>query len=145
MDVQFFLRERTNFIRSYYQTAAQPFQSAISAIEAGTPPYDNPPFDDSGEPPFLADWIEAKTALEVLGRSCVTMLSGSLDLYLKRWEKMRGIAWEVNERRKVLRDKGIRGYLAAIAEIVPMDLDTCEADLDLVEQVTLEFNSKLVE
>ena len=140
MNVQFFLRERTKFIRHYYRTAAQPFQSAMSAIQDGAPPYDNPPFDDSGEPPFLEDWIEAKTALEVLGRSCVSMLSGSFDLYLKRWEEMRNISWKGNERRKVLRKKGIRGYLAAIAKIVPMDLNTCEADLDIVEQVTLARN-----
>ena len=57
MDVLFFLRERTKFIRYFYETAAEPFRETIRKIEADEAPFDNPPYSEDGEPPFLEEWM----------------------------------------------------------------------------------------
>jgi len=35
MDVLYFLKERTEFIRRYYDTASEPFQETLRKIEVG--------------------------------------------------------------------------------------------------------------
>jgi hypothetical protein len=86
MDVLFFLKERTNFIRFYYDAASKPFCEIKRKIEEREPPFDNPPDDESGEPPNLEDWTQADEAQEILGRTCISMPSASLQLYFKTWE-----------------------------------------------------------
>jgi hypothetical protein len=54
MDVLWFLKERTAFLRRFYDLASEPFNEVKRKISAGEPPYDDPPFDDSGEPPYLS-------------------------------------------------------------------------------------------
>ena len=59
MDVLFFLKERTKFIRYFYETAGEPFRETIRKIEADEAPFDDPPYSEDGEPPFLEEWTEA--------------------------------------------------------------------------------------
>lgn len=63
MDVLYFLKERTRFIRYFYETACQPFRETMRKIEAGEEPFE-PPYSEDGEPPFLTEWLEADTALD---------------------------------------------------------------------------------
>ena len=39
MDVLYFLKERTQFIRKYYETASEPFREIMRKIEAGEAPF----------------------------------------------------------------------------------------------------------
>jgi hypothetical protein len=87
MDVGWFLKERTKFIRHYYAVAAEPFEAIKSKIEKGEEPYE-PPYSEDGEPPFLEEWSDAETCIQVIGRTCVTMLSESLKLYFQTWEEL---------------------------------------------------------
>lgn len=75
MDVAWFFRERTRFIRFTYERAAKPFIEMKQQMEGGFPPFDDPPYSEDPEPPFMAEWSDAETAIVVLGRSCVSMLS----------------------------------------------------------------------
>ena len=43
MDILFFLKERTRFIRYFYETAGEPFHETTRKIEASEPPFDNTP------------------------------------------------------------------------------------------------------
>jgi len=86
MDILYFLKERTRFIRYYYETAAEPFHEIKRKIKAKEEPFDDPPYSEDVEPPFLEEWIEAETALEILGRTCILLLSTSLQLYFRTWE-----------------------------------------------------------
>ena len=43
MEVLFFLKERTKFIRHFYDAAGDPFHETKRRIEAGEAPFDNPP------------------------------------------------------------------------------------------------------
>ena len=87
MDVLFFFKQRTRFIRHFYETAGMPFRETKRKIEAKEPPFDDPPYSEDGEPPYVEEWIAASEAQEVLGRTCLSMLSTSLQLYFMTWEK----------------------------------------------------------
>ncbi len=50
-----------------------------------------PPYSEDGEPPFLDEWIRAKTSIEITGATCVSMLSEALKLYFKTWERELGL------------------------------------------------------
>jgi hypothetical protein len=69
MDILYFLEERTKFTRYYYETAASPFREIQRKIDANEPPFDDPPWGDSGEPAFLEEWLTAEDGVRVLDRS----------------------------------------------------------------------------
>ncbi len=83
MDAHYFLKNRAAMIRFFYSEATKRFIEIKRRIEAAEPPYDNPPWDDSGEPPYLKEWIDADTATELLGTASIAMLSDSIKLYFK--------------------------------------------------------------
>lgn len=140
MDVLFFFKERTRFIRQFYNTAAAPFMQTMKAIEDSEPPFDNPPYSEDGEPAYLAEWIEASEALEVLGRTCLSMLSPSLQLYFRRWEQQFGVQWEADEKKKAFKKGFLNGYMFCFEQVLGISRDDCPANLDLIEQVTLARN-----
>lgn len=140
MDVLFFLRERTKFIRHFYETAGEPFRETMRKIEADEPPYDDPPYSEDGEPPYLEEWMQANEGLEVLGRTCISMLSPSLQLYFKIWENELGIRWEEGERERAFRNGFLKGYQICFGEVLGLSWNECPADLDLIEQITLARN-----
>ena len=88
MDILFFFQKRTDFIRRFYEDASLVFTDRMSMIEDGKPPYNDPdePVYESDEPPYLAEWGGAKESLEVLGLTCILMLSASLHAYFQAWE-----------------------------------------------------------
>ena len=140
MDVLFFLKERTRFTRYFYETAGEPFRETIRRIEADEPPFDNPPYSEDGEPPYLEEWMQAEEGLEVLGRTCLSMLSPSLQLYFKTWERELGIRWEEGERERAFRKGFLRGYQICFGEVLGLSWDECPANLDLIEQIALGRN-----
>lgn len=137
MDVLFFLKERTKFIRYFYETAAEPFRETMRKIKAGEAPFDNPPYTEDGEPPFLEEWMEADEGLEVLGRACISMLSASLQLYFKTWENELGITWEKGEMKRAFKNGFLHGYKTCFGEALLLSWDDCPADFALLEQVVL--------
>ncbi|MCZ7889729.1 hypothetical protein [Agrobacterium salinitolerans] len=110
MEVLYFLRERLTSIRNFYETSSGPFREVIAAIEDNRPPFDDPPYSEDGEPPYFAEWMEAYSALEVLGRTCVSMLSASLQLYFKSRESELCVKWEKGERAKAFKEGMIQGH-----------------------------------
>lgn len=140
MDVLSFLKERTKFIRHFYETAGEPFRETMRKIEADEPPFDNPPYSEDGEPPYLEEWIQAEEGLDVLGRTCLSMLSSSIQLYFKTWESELRIRWEEGERERAFRKGFLRGYLICFGEVLGLSWDECPANLDLIEQITLGRN-----
>lgn len=140
MDVRYFLKRRTRFIRRFYETASAPFSETIRKIEAEEAPFDNPPYYEDGEPHYLEEWIEADTGRELVGRSCVSMLAGTLGLFFREWEAALGIVWEPGERAKAWRTGLRAGYLPALGRAVHLPVDDCPADLAVIEQVILARN-----
>ena len=140
MHVLWFLKERTTFIRRFYEQAGEPFREIMRKIEASEAPFDDPPYSEDGEPPFLVEWSEAHMALEVLGRTCVSMLSASIQLYFKCWEAELGVTWKPGERENAFKSGFIEGYKVTFGELLGLDWGDCPVDFGVLEQVNLARN-----
>ena len=64
------------------------------------------------------------------------MLSASLNLYCRTWEKELSIRWANGERKSAFRNR----YLNCFEAILEQGWEDCPADLALVEQITLARN-----
>jgi hypothetical protein len=134
VDVDFFFKQRAKFIRQYYTTAVSPFATIKQKIEAGEDPY-APPYSEDGEPPFLEEWIDADTGIQIVGRTCISMLSESLKVYFQTWEELFGV--KCRERLPaVFKKRGFwSGYRDCFSQIAELDWSACPADLSVIEQV----------
>lgn len=138
MDIEFFLKDRTKFIRYFYDVAAGPFTKIMNDIENGVEPY-TPPYSEDDEPPFLTEWLDAKAGLETCGHHALSMLSSSLQLYLKAWvdrlDRYHGMKFEINFKNK--------GWFNGDREIfndVGLNMSECPANLEIIEQIPLVRN-----
>ncbi|PAQ08135.1 hypothetical protein [Mesorhizobium temperatum] len=139
MDVLWFLTQRTKFIRRYYETASAPFREIIRKIEAEEAPYE-PPYSEDPEPPFLTEWGDANTSLDVLGATCVSMLSESLKLYFSTWEGLLHVDCGKHSRSSF--KKGfVSGYRDCFGTVLKADWSDCPADFDVLEQIVLARNA----
>jgi hypothetical protein len=138
VDIVAFLKLRTAFIRYFYENGVRPFNEIKTAIEKGEEPY-VPPYSEDGEPPFLDEWMDAEQAVETVGHACISMLSSSLQLFLKTWvsrlEQELGIKFHLDFKKH----GWFNGYKQVFA-LVEFPLSECTADLDIIEQVTLARN-----
>lgn len=139
MDVNYFLKKRTSFIRFYYDAAAKPFSDRKDAIENHQAPFDNPGYSDDGEPPFLDAWMDSDAARKVLGLSCVSLLSDSLKLYFHTLQT-RVIWFGFEDKTGAFRNGFLAAYLEVLQEILDTDWSDCPADLGVIEQIVLARN-----
>lgn len=138
MDIDYFLKNRTKFIRYFYNKATEPFKSIITAIEQEEEPY-IPQYSEDPEPQFLEEWLEANTGIETVGHAALSMLSSSLQLFLKEWVQRlktnHGMEFQVNFKKR----GWFNGY-RKIFEEIEMPMSECPADLEIIEQVALARN-----
>lgn len=139
MDVDFFLKERTKFIREYYATAVTPFETIISKIENCEEPY-VPPYSEDGEPPFLAEWSDADASIQIVGRTCVSMLSESLKMYLQTWEGLLRLRCQPALSSIFKKQGFFAGYKECFRQAAGLDWENCPADLAVIEQIILARN-----
>ena len=103
MDIEYFLKSRTAFIRYFYENAVRPFSEIKTAIENEEEPF-IPPYSEDAEPAFLEEWMESDTGIETIGHACISMLSSSLHLFMKAWvgrlEREHGMSFDVNFKKK---------------------------------------------
>ena len=103
MQIEVFLKMRTAFIRYFYENTAKPFEQTKAAIENEEEPY-VPPYSEDGEPPFLEEWMDAEQGADTVGHVCISMLSSSLQLFLKAWvdrlKKEHGMKFKVDFKKK---------------------------------------------
>lgn len=138
MDVEFFLAERTKFIRVFYDDAIRPFAERKRLIEQEEPPF-VPSYSEDGEPAFLVEWLDAEAGIELVGRTCVSMLSDSLKLYFSEWEHQLGIACQ-KQCKKAFKRGFLQGFRACIQHYTDIDWSKGPFDLDVIEQVILARN-----
>lgn len=140
MDVLFFFKRRTEFIRRFYEIAGTPFLETMRKIKAEEPPFDDPPYSEDGLPPYEAEWIDAWEAQEVLGRTCVSMLSTSLRLYFEMWERELGIRGVSRGRKRRFKGGFLNHYKTYFEKILRLSWVDCPANLELIEQLILARN-----
>lgn len=139
MDILFFLKERITFIRYYYNSASLVFTDTKQKIENGEHPFDDAREEDC--PPYEVEWQNADMGLDFLGRTCVSMLSASLQLYFLTWEAQFNIRWEEGERKKTFKSGFVDGYRKCFGEALGIPWDKCPVDFSVLEQVVLARNS----
>ncbi len=138
MDILHFLKIRLHFAHYFFETAGTPFTNIKKAIENEEPPFVRL-YDESGEPPYLCEWLDADTGIDSVGLTTLSMIASSLQLFLNDWVKLR------LEHRTDYRynRKDAQGWFNAYKKIfrkVGLALDECSADLDLIEQAILARN-----
>lgn len=137
MDLDYFLKKRLEYAKFFFTTAVKPFEEILSSIEKEELPY-VPVYDESGEPQFLKEWMDASTGLESVGITALSMLASSLQLFLNDWVRR-----VERQDDKYIRTHKKRGWFYAyqkILEQVGLKLERCPADLELIEQVVLARN-----
>ena len=82
MDIHFFLKQRTRFIGRHYDACVAAFDQQKRLIDAEASPFDNPPYSEDGQPAYLEEWFDADASIQLVGISCVSLLSDALKLYL---------------------------------------------------------------
>jgi hypothetical protein len=136
LDLEYFLKERTKFVRYFYENAARPFERTIKLIEEEKKPFVSP-YSEGGEPAFFTEWLEARDALVSVGLAAVSMLSSSLQLFLSSWTDR----IDYGETKLKRTDK--KGWLNAYKKIMinfDINLSDCPANWELIEQVILVRN-----
>jgi hypothetical protein len=140
MDLLYFLKARTAFIRHFYNVASVPFAEMKRKIESGEAPFELHLVEYEDEPPFTTEWIEAESCLEVLGRVCISMLSAYLKLYFDTWRAHLGIELQ-QEDKLVLRNHGVlKGYKWIFGGRLGIEWADCPADFAVLEQTFLARN-----
>ena len=139
MDVLAFLKMRTDFITYYYSTAVGPFCNIQNSINDQTPPFDDPPYDESGEPAFLVEWLDADLGKEMVGFHCISLLSESMKVYFSELPTLvRGFEFE---SQKPFRKGFLNPYLTALSKHLGIDWQLERIDFDTIEQIVLARNN----
>jgi hypothetical protein len=143
MDVFYFLNERTELARHFYDTASAPMLETKRLIKAGETPFNSPPYDESGEPPYLQVWLRADVELELVGRAAVSMVSEAMKQFFVSWERRMFSGGRPCQKHfsKAFADGFLSGYSACFGDAFVMDWKSCPARLDIVEQVILARNA----
>jgi len=141
LDINFFLKLRTEFIRFFYAEAVKSFLDIQHKIEKGLPPFNDPPYSEDPEPPFLEEWMNAATGINVVGQSCVSLLSDSLKLYFNTLQtRVIGFVLSDAENSATKGQGFVALYKNALGEILDTDWTDCPARFDVIEQVVLARN-----
>lgn len=140
MDIRWFLKQRLDFIRSHYDGGASAFVDIKRRIEEGEAPFDNPPYSEDGEPPFLTEWIDADTSIDLVGIACVSLLSDALKLYFNLI-KQREFRFEFDaSEKKALKNGFVGAFRDALGEILDTDWVESGINFAIIEQVVLTRN-----
>ncbi|WP_313552988.1 hypothetical protein [Brevundimonas sp.] len=138
MDVNFFLKERTRFVRSFYDQGVAPFRDIQKRIEDKAPPFDDPPCSEDGEPAFLTEWLDAETSADLLSQTCVSLLSDTLKLYFNTLQAEIGFAFDQGD--KAFRKGFVGAYRDALGDIFETDWSDCPVRFSVIEQAVLARN-----
>ena len=113
MDVVYFLKGRTNFIRFYYDQCVVPFAKIKHQIENHLPPFDDPPYSEDPEPPYLDKWMDAHMAFDIAGFVMrLTVVRSFLKLYFASLQhRVIGFRFGNKEREKNAFKEGVRSCL----------------------------------
>jgi hypothetical protein len=136
MEILWFLKQRTAFVRQLYNTSSEPYNLRKKLIESQSAPY-IPRSSDKHEPDFISEWTEADDSLHVLACSCISIISVTLNSYFK--------AWEIKSTIKLPKDKKftngwLHGYLDHFSTTIGIDTSECPANLSLLEEIILVRN-----
>ncbi|MCL8307664.1 hypothetical protein [Pseudomonas putida] len=138
MDIRFFFEQRLGFIRQLYLNGSASFDERKRKIENEEAPF-IPPYSEDGEPPFQVEWEEADASIQVLGSSCLSMISASLHIYLVEWQDRLGPAPDCT--KAAFKSGWPAGYKAYYESHGSDKFETGPFDYSLVSEIVLARNS----
>lgn len=138
MDVRYFLNRKVNFIRQFYKMSSAAFIERKRQIESEEEPY-VPPYSEDPEPAFLEEWLEAEESLQVVGRTCISMLAAVFHLYFKTWERQIGIPVDASLKAD-FKNGWFNGYKAYFARHFRIRFEDSPSKLGVLEEIVLVRN-----
>ncbi len=138
MDVRYFLKQRVEFIRQFYVISSAAYIERKRLIEAEEEPF-IPPYSEDPEPAFLDEWLEAEESLQVLGRTCISMLAAIFHLYFKTWERQIGIPVDASFKAD-FKTGWLNGYKAYFARHFHVRFEDSPTSLAVLEEIVLVRN-----
>src|SRR5260370_34625280 len=134
MDIAFFLKRRTEFIRYFYLECAKSFSDIQHRIEHGLPLFDDHPYSEDSEPAFLEEWMNAAAGIELVGRSCVALLSDALKIYFNTLQhRIIGFSFAAAEIPGRPKRSFVGIYREALGEILETDWCDSGINFELIE------------
>jgi len=138
VDVRFFLRQRTEFIRQFYVNGTKEFFETQRKIEANEPPFE-PPYSEDGEPPFLEEWQDADDSIQLVGYACVSMLSSALQLLFITWQRNLRLP-AATPFKKDFKKGWYNGYGAYFKHHIGIDFSQAPVKHQLIKEIILARN-----
>lgn len=149
MDIDYFLKIRTEYIKYFYETATTPFLTIKNQIDNNIHPFSPSEFYENEEPEYLEEWQSADRGLETVSHTCISMLHSSLHLFMESWfsrlKTRHGMEIKLNFKKE-------GWFVAYKEEIIRLDFPIHESkvNFDIIEQILLARNriqhpEKLVE
>lgn len=143
MNLAYWVRQRTDIIRLFYDKGRVPFEQIKRDIEEEVKPWEPPPFNpdtDSPEPAFLDEWLQAEQTRELVGMLAVSLLADTLGVYFAELEREIGIVLSQADRKAVFRDGKVEGYRQILEYVMGGKFADCPVRFDVIEQVILARN-----
>jgi hypothetical protein len=133
------LKDKINFIRFFYETAITPFEEIKQLIENQEEPYIPKTIRYDDEPEFLKEWSDADAGLDITSHACISMLSSTLHLILKKWFEILIKQHQMDIDFNFKKNGWFKEYLRQLIEI-GFSKSNCLADLEILEQIILARN-----
>jgi hypothetical protein len=128
------LHEKLRFISWFFGLTTTPFAGIKCKIKAGDHPYKSSAMpDDSSEPPFVMEWLDADQAIRLQGQLCLSLLQRSLLEYLD--ETVKVSSRQAPNKKKNWFENYKRWFLD-----LGVDWTASGADLSLLEEMTVARN-----
>lgn len=139
MDVCYFLGERLAFIEQFYFNSAASFIERKRKIDEEEYPF-IPVYSEDVEPAFYPEWFEASESLQILGNTCISMVSASFHLYFKTL--MKNLGRSINDLDKAMFRKygWFNGYKAYFLREFNIVFENSSCNLSLLEELVLVRN-----
>lgn len=134
MQRQGILYGKLTFIRWFFDKTTAPFSEMMRKIDAREPPYEfDSTSDESSEPPYLLEGMDAYKAIRLQGQLCLNLLQRSLMEYLDDTVRL-------SQRATPSKKRGwFQSYREWFLE-EGIDWTLSSANLSLIEELTLARN-----
>ena len=139
VNTRYFLNQRLAFLRQLHQAAIAQYVERKRLIDAEEEPFTPKYEDDSGEPSYLEEYLEAEESIQVLGRACASMLAATLKVYLETWQKLVNAPID-SEVDAMFKKNWLTGYQAYFAKHAGVEFAKCPVNLQLLEELVLARN-----
>lgn len=139
MDVEYFLKQRTKFIRYFYDNGVVGFREILRQIDMQEEPF-VPPYSEDGEPPFVEEYMDATYGIGAIGVAALSMLSDTLKVFFMTWERHLGVEFPQEWLKRFKKEGFVAVYRDAFGQIAKDDWATCPVDFNVIEQVVLARN-----